>query len=224
MLRLSPFPSSVKKPNPNPQFKGQMGFTLVELVLAIIMVGVLAAVAAPRLLNLGKDARIATVQGLEGAVRSQVNLLQMKCMTATVCRNKINETGLGSAPLNDSETTQSGLTVSMVYGIPRHPTIMLSIAGLLNATAGVTNPYNGTMSGFSVSIHDGGYDEGGSITFQRSDAPDPTQCKVIYTPGKWGTDGWTAPWNSNYRGGGSGNLPTVPLDQRYNVSTTTTGC
>lgn len=201
-----------------------MGFTLVELVLAIVILGVLAAVAAPRLLNLSKDARIATVQGLEGAVRSQVNLLQMKCMTATVCRNKINETGLGSAPLNDSETTQSGLPVSMVYGVPRHPVIIYSIAALLNATAGVTDVYHGTMSGFSVEISNGGYDDGGVITFQRSDAPNPAGCKVVYTPGKWGTDGWMAPWNSNYRGGGSGNLPSIPLDGRYNVSTTTTGC
>lgn len=197
-----------------------MGFTLVEVVLSLVILGVLAAVAAPRLLNLSKDARIAAVQGVEGAIRSQVHLLQMKCMATTDCRNKINETAQSTAPV--TANSSNGLLVDMVYGVPRQTTIHQSITMLLSVIALPGYASKGELGGFAVEVTDGGYDAGGKITFQRNDAPDPTNCKVVYDPGKWGTSGWTAPWNSNFRG--ADNLAIVPLEQRYNVSSTTTGC
>lgn len=206
----------------HPSAKGQRGFTLVELVLVTVIVGVLAAVAAPRLFNLSKDARIAAAQGVESAVRGQVNLLQMKCMTVAVCRDKVNETNQATAPVTPDAS--NGLLIGMVYGVPRQTTLHQSLTTLLNVSEVPGYASKGELGGFLVEVSSGSYDAGGSITFTRKDATDPTNCKVVYEPGKWGTDGWTAPWNSNYRGGGSGNLPTVPLDQRYNVSTTTTGC
>ncbi len=214
MPHRPPFPPDTKKAS-------QAGFTLVELVLTLIIVGVLAAIAAPRLLNLSKDARIASIQGLEAAIRSQVHVLQMKCMIVPACSTKINETAQYSAGVN---AASNGLLVDMVYGIPRQTAINTSIAGLLNAVPKPGYSADGTMAGFNVTVDTGGYDAGGVITFKRSDVPDPETCKVTYTPGQWGTSGWTAPWNSSYHGGDSNHLATVPLEQRYNVSSVTTGC
>lgn len=48
----------------------QKGFTLIELVVVIALLGILAAFAIPRFASLEREARSATTQGLSGSVRS----------------------------------------------------------------------------------------------------------------------------------------------------------
>lgn len=56
------------------------GFTLIELVVVIVILGILAASAAPKLMNMQGDARAATLIAIKGAVRSANNMVYSKSL------------------------------------------------------------------------------------------------------------------------------------------------
>lgn len=59
----------------------QKGFTLIELVIVIIIVGILAVIAIPKFVNLQRDARIADLKGIEASLKSANALVYSKAAT-----------------------------------------------------------------------------------------------------------------------------------------------
>ncbi len=106
--------------------KAMKGFTLIELVVVITILGILAAFAIPRFANLETEARIAAVQGLGGSVRS----------AATLAHSLSLAQGLAPTDSVDME----GTTITMVDYYPTEADIddaLVDITGFNNGDDGL---------------------------------------------------------------------------------------
>ena len=63
----------------------QRGFTLVELVGVIVLLGILSIMALPRFINLSADAHSATLQNLMGTLRSTITMVNIGCQLTPDC-------------------------------------------------------------------------------------------------------------------------------------------
>ncbi len=54
------------------------GFTLIELVIVIVILGILAATLAPKFMNLQRDAKVAVVKSLKGSIKTAMQIVRAK--------------------------------------------------------------------------------------------------------------------------------------------------
>ena len=128
------------------------GFTLIELVVVITILGILAAFAIPRFISLDTTARAATVTGLAGTVRSAAALAR----------------GMSMATGNAASVTMEGNPVTLANNYPD-----ASAAGIANAINLSAGDFNFTAGAPAAT---------GTATWQRVGATTPATCQVSYTP------------------------------------------
>ncbi|MCH1924118.1 type II secretion system protein [Shewanella sp. C32] len=148
----------------------QQGFTLIELVVVIIILGILAVVAAPKFLNLQSDARGSTLQGLKGAINSANSLVYSKAVLAS--KEKSSNTTID---INDtsSDTTDD---VAVAYGYMKATAASLKAGADLDIGTSGTSDWVIAVTGTSAKITQSGAPADGTDSDGNS-----TSCSLTYT-------------------------------------------
>ena len=113
------------------------GFTLIELVIVIVILGILAATAAPKFIDLTGDARESVMKGVEGSINSAVEIAHAKAL-------------IEGETASDSFITIDSVSYATPFGWPSNDSIIQLVE--ISDNEIIPTPNTGAPTTFS---HDG---------------------------------------------------------------------
>jgi MSHA pilin protein MshA len=160
----------------------QQGFTLIELVVVIIILGILAVTAAPKFINLQGDARASALAGVKGAIQGANTLVYSKAALAGL--EKSTSATLvdiaGTAPAAGATaaeiTAAQADDVSTIYGYLDATTTNFSRALDISVQV-ITAPTTGNVTStgdWGIAV------DAGVVSFWQNGAP--VACTFTYKP------------------------------------------
>ena len=107
--------------------KSQAGFTMIELVIVIVVIGILAAIALPKYIDIQRDARVAKMKALYGSVRTAGALAKARC--------ELDLAGaLPGCTAAAGTVNMDGTSVAMINRYPASSATGITVAASIDAT------------------------------------------------------------------------------------------